>query len=73
MVLQVRFQSRVKEELAKRNWSQSQLAETMQVGRSFVSDYVSGRRSPGLKVIERFAVALEIDPADLLHETVSVN
>lgn len=72
MLLQYRFQARVKDELAKRNWSQTKLAEVMQVGRAYVSVYLMGKRSPGLDVVERFAKALEIDPVELLQESVPV-
>jgi transcriptional regulator with XRE-family HTH domain len=72
MILQNRFQARVKEELEKRDWSQSKLAESMGVGRAYVSNYLNGRSSPGLDVIERFAFALNVDPTELLLEPAHV-
>lgn len=66
-VLSKRFRDAVIERLGERN--QSDLARTMGVHRVYVSRYLTGRHSPGLDVIERFADALGCDPAELLQPT----
>ena len=64
-VLSQRFRESVLERLGDRN--QSDLARTMGVHRVYVSRYLTGRHSPGLDVIERFADALGCDPVELLR------
>lgn len=48
--------------------SQNDLAERMRVGKSFVSQMLSGHRHPGLESLESFGKALDIEPADLIRE-----
>ncbi len=67
-VLQERFQTRVRYALKKRGWSQADLARRMEVDPPYLSQYLAGRRCPGLDVVERFAVALQVDPGTLLAE-----
>lgn len=70
MILQEHFRRRVQAELDERDWSQSDLAREMGVTRSVVSQYLTGRITPGLDVVERFAKAFgfEENPLDLLVE-----
>lgn len=62
------FQSRVREALRMRAINQSELARRMGVERSTVSQYLTGRNSPGFDVVERFAKALELRPSILVNE-----
>lgn len=68
-VLQQRFQDKVRQAMACREINQSRLAELMGVTRAYVSQYVTGRNSPGFDVVERFADALGFEPWELLDET----
>lgn len=76
MILRERFRQRVREAMAAEGINQSELARRMGATRAFVSQYVPARDpdttakrlpSPGLDVVEKFALALHIDdPASLL-------
>ena len=68
MILQERFRIRVREAMDERGWSQSELARRMESDPQFIYRYLSGRTSPGLDIIERFAAALEVDPGVLIGE-----
>lgn len=66
--LEATFIANVRARMEKLGINQSELAERMGVGRSFVSQMLSGYRRPGLESLEAFAVALDMEPADLLRE-----
>lgn len=68
MVLQKRFAEQVLTRLDELEWNRARLAREMGVPSPYLSQYLNGRNSPGLDVIERFANALGVDPADLLKE-----
>lgn len=73
-LLQERFVANVRRLMADRGLSQSQLGRTMNVSAAMVNQYLSGTRSPGLDLIVRFALALEMDePSDLLLPMVHSN
>ena len=61
-----RFQLRVKEALEAEGISQAELARRMKVTPQMVSQYINGGSSPGLDLVERFAVALSLDDPLLL-------
>lgn len=48
--------------------SQATLAERLGVQQSNVSTYLTGKRDPGLEIVERWAEALECTAADLMSE-----
>lgn len=66
MLLQKRFALRVREAMDAEGVSQSELARTMEVTPSMVSQYLNGVRSPGLDVVEKFAKALHVSDPTLL-------
>lgn len=66
MLLEKRFVTRTAEALDLLGITQAELARRMHVSRAMVNQYMNGSRSPGLDVVERFALALEVDPLDLL-------
>lgn len=66
MILEQRFLKRVAEAMQAQDMNQSALARKMNVTRSMVSQYLTGHRTPGLDVVERFAKALDVDPLALL-------
>jgi transcriptional regulator with XRE-family HTH domain len=66
VVMQANFRDKVHQALEERGWSQSALAREMNVTRSVVSQYLSGRITPGLDVVEKFANALGVDPWNLV-------
>lgn len=67
-MLQQQFQSRLREALRARGWSQSALAREMHISPQAVGDYIHGRCCPGLNVVEKFADALGVDANDLLDK-----
>ena len=52
--------------LEEKNMSQKQLAEKIGVSQSRISDYVSGRAEPTLKIARMLCVTLGITPAAML-------
>ena len=56
----------VREARRRAGMSQEQLAFEAGMKRSYVSDLERGTRNPRVKAIGRLAVALAVDPADLL-------
>ena len=46
-------------------WTQKDLSEQMEVTQSFVSQVLTGKRTPGLEVVEKFAVALDVSAVSL--------
>lgn len=53
----------------ERGWSQEQLALEVGIQRSYMSGIERGTRNPTLAVVEKIAVALDIEPVDLLSAT----
>lgn len=51
---------------AARGWSQDDLAEASGLDRTYVSGIERGRRNPTLRVIERIALGLGVDPSELI-------
>lgn len=49
-----------------RNLSQEEVAFSAGMKRSYVSGIELGRRKPSVNALERLAVALDVDPRDLL-------
>jgi len=68
MILQKRFTARVLERLDQLSWNRARLAREMGVQPPYLSNYLNGRFSPGLDVVEKFANALQIDAGELLQE-----
>lgn len=66
MILQKRFAQRVREAMEIEGINQTELGLRMGVTRSLVSQYLTGVRSPGLDMLERFAKALSVDEPSLL-------
>lgn len=70
-VLKSRFNEAVRRILSDRGWNQSDLARAIYGNadvnsRMLVSRVLAGPSNPSFEIVERFASALEIDPADLL-------
>ena len=58
----------VREARRRVGMSQEQLAFEAGMKRSYVSDLERGTRNPSVKAIGRLAVALGVEPPDLLRE-----
>lgn len=58
----------VREARHRAGLSQEQLAFEAGMKRSYVSDLERGTRNPSVKAMGRLAVALAVDPADLLRK-----
>lgn len=66
MTLQKQFIENVTRLLEESRTTRSALSREMEVSPGYVTEYLNGRVSPGLDVIARFAVALKVDPVELL-------
>lgn len=62
------FSRNVRARMAELGMNQQALAERLEVGKSYVSQMLSGYRRPGLDSLETFAAALDVEPADLIRE-----
>lgn len=62
MIIEKEFREIVKTELAKRGWSQRELARQMEVDVSYVNQYLAGRVTPGTNVMERIFQTLGLVP-----------
>lgn len=62
------FRRNVRERMAEIGINQQGLADRLRVGKSYVSQVLGGHRGPGLEAISSFAVALNVEPADLIRE-----
>jgi transcriptional regulator with XRE-family HTH domain len=58
----------VREARRRAGLSQEQLAFDAGMKRSYVSDLERGTRNPSVKAIERLAIALAIEPSELLQK-----
>ena len=58
---------RIRDLRQARDWSQQLLADHAQIERAHLSRLEDGRREAGLRVLERIAVALEVDVVELLR------
>lgn len=68
MILDERFRMKVEQAMKIHGWTQAELSRRMGVGRQYVSQYLRQGISPGTEVIERFAIALQVDPGNLLDK-----
>jgi len=63
------FRRNVRSRMGELQMSQDALAKRLKVGKSFVSQMLSGHRRPGLESLESFAKALKVaEPAELIME-----
>jgi ribosome-binding protein aMBF1 (putative translation factor) len=66
--LQERFRRKLREALAIRGWSQSEFARRLKMTPATVGDYLLGRTCPGLNIIEKFEIALELKRGNLVDD-----
>ena len=59
--------NRIRELRQAKGWSQQLLADHAQIERSHLTRLEEGRKEAGLRVLERIADALDVEPADLLR------
>lgn len=62
MMLQDEFRQLILDELQRQGVTHGELARRMGVSRPMVSQYLAGRVSPGVDVVERFCRALGFVP-----------
>lgn len=62
------FQENLARIMREKGVNGNRLAEIMEMTRSAVSGYKTGKTVPALKMVERFARALDVDPIDLLKD-----
>jgi transcriptional regulator with XRE-family HTH domain len=68
MNIQVHFGKQVKHFRELKTWSQENLAEESGLHRTYISGIERGRRNPTLLILNRIAIALDIEPSLLLTE-----
>lgn len=66
--IEVRFGARVHALRIKRRLPQDVLAFRTQVHRNYISDVERGKRNVSLRIIERLAMALDVDIAELFKD-----
>ena len=65
----MKFAEQLKKAMAERNMSQSELSALSGIGKSSISQYLSGKNVPGTKGKEKLAVALDVSVAFLEGKT----
>ena len=65
-ILSKKFGIRIKFERIKRNWSQEQLADEAEIGRTTITNIERNFSSPTLDIVEKLAKALGYEPYELL-------
>jgi transcriptional regulator with XRE-family HTH domain len=65
--IKVLFGRKIREYRKKKNYTQAKLAELVYVDDKHISCIESGKNFPSPDLIERFAVALNIEPKDLFE------
>lgn len=68
MLLDSQFRDIVSQQMKLRGWSQRRLAEEMGVAQPYVSQYLSGKVSPGDDVKDRFFEAFGLEPILTVRE-----
>ena len=63
--INIKFGRRIKELRLKENISQEELAFRCQLSKNYVSDVERGTRNITLKVVDKFAVGLNVKPSHL--------
>ena len=63
----VRVGNRIKELRQAKGWSQQLLADHAQIERSHLTRLEEGRKEAGLRVLERIALALDVEIEDLVR------
>ena len=59
---------RLRDMLAARGWTQTDLAERAGLTHAAVNRYVNGRREPRAETVAAIAEALDVNPADLIGD-----
>lgn len=65
MKIELQLGMRIKYLRKRRGWSQEDLALEANINKNYLSDLERGMRNPTLKVMEKIAVALQIDISEL--------
>lgn len=67
--IEIRFGARVHSLRIERRLPQDVLASRSQVHRNYISDVERGKRNVSLRIIERIAMALDVEIAELFKNT----
>lgn len=70
--LAVVFRRKLRERLEEIEWSQQDLANQLGVGKSYVSQLMTGHRNPGLDTLESVAKAVNVEATWLISEKIAV-
>ena len=65
--IKILFGRKIKEYRKKKNYTQANLAELVNVDNKHISCIESGKNFPSAELIERFSRALDIEPKDLFE------
>lgn len=63
------FGTNVKRLRKQAGYSQEEFADLTGTARSYMSDLERSARNPTLKIVERIALALKVDPSELLKDS----
>ena len=61
--------ARIRELARKKRWSANQLADFSTVARGYLSDVLTGKKSPTVRTLSKIARALQVDVRDLFGQT----
>jgi transcriptional regulator with XRE-family HTH domain len=65
----VRFGQRIRKLRKERGWTQVYLAQHTGLGSVYISQIEHGKKEPGLRTIEIFALGFDMTPSQLLRGT----
>lgn len=68
VILRKRFCQKLERALKEKGWTQADLARQLGMSSQAVGDYYHGRRCPSIELAERFALALDLEPSNLIDD-----
>jgi len=66
--IRIRLGERIRDLRLQRNWRQIDLAVHAELSKTHICDIETGKRQVGIEALERIAIALDMNPSDLLRE-----
>jgi transcriptional regulator with XRE-family HTH domain len=66
--IRIRLGERIRELRLQRSWRQIDLAVHADLSKTHIHDIETGKRQIGIEALERIAVALDMNPSDLLRQ-----
>jgi transcriptional regulator with XRE-family HTH domain len=66
--IRIRLGERIRDLRLQRSWRQIDLAVHAELSKTHICDIETGKRQVGIEALERIAVALDMNPSDLLRQ-----